>query len=84
MGSEKALQLAWLLGLLVLSAGIFVYFHTLSVLILILLAALAYRRPIYGVSVLFLVISVDTTEPVLARSLSPSRSSSWQLVSWVG
>ena len=65
VGSEKALQLGCLLGLLLLSAGSFVYFHTLSVLILIPLAALTYRRPVYGASALFLVISVDTAEPVL-------------------
>ena len=65
VGSEKALQLGCLLGLLVLSAGSFVYFHALSVLILISLAALTYRRPIYGVSVLFLVVSIDTAELVL-------------------
>ena len=64
-GPPKALQLGCLLGLLVLSARSFVYFHALSVLILISLAALTYRRPIYGVSVLFLVVSIDTAELVL-------------------
>ena len=61
----RALRLGCLLGLLVLSVGSFVYFHALSVLILIPLAALTYRRPNYGVSFLFLVISIDTVEPVL-------------------
>ena len=65
VGPTNALKLVCLLGLLVLLAGSFVYFHALSVLLLIPLAALTYLRPIYGVSALFLVISIDTAEPVL-------------------
>ena len=64
-GPSRALGLVCLLGLLALSAGSFVYFHALSVLVLIPLAALTYWRPIYGVSLLFLVVSIDTAEPVL-------------------
>ena len=48
-----------------LSAAGFIYFHAIGVLILVTLAALTYRLPIYGVSLLFLVVSIDTAKPVL-------------------
>ena len=64
-GLPWALQLGCLLGVLMLSAAGFIYFHAIGVLILVTLAALTYRLPIYGVSLLFLVVSIDTAKPVL-------------------